>query len=387
MQPPLVEGRNVRLQWNTSGSLEVAPTPQGPWRPADGSGETISLHERAMSDQGRFFRVREKDGTISEVGQLVSNTPEKPLSVQQANVRALADGTSALLEIQLAPGQALPSGEVNFLLDDTIVLLNDTPPGPGECEVLPFTVIFEYCVPRHGCASIREWGKLWARPSRIPFGPRFNNTLQGLTDQFAAANADPARLPNRNALNQLRANEILNGRIWEMREWKLFPTDSDTGHLREVTTKQTPDFDFNLLPIIAEFVNANEPLILADQHTVPLQFKGAPFLSGSAPTPDGFFWNAPGIANGEARHKFSLITCSGCHSGETKTPFTHVFTRSAGSPSALSGFLTGITVPDPAGVTPPHQFNDLARREIDLLELIAKPCFMQIFREWVNFKH
>src|SRR5262245_40418077 len=125
MLQPVVNGRTMRLQWNTAGTLEVAPTPQGPWVPADINGQTVSVHERALSDEARFFRVREKNGTISEVGQLIADAPEKPLSVQQASVRTTGDGKSAVLEIRLAPGQALPSGEVNLLLDGSLVSLND----------------------------------------------------------------------------------------------------------------------------------------------------------------------------------------------------------------------------------------------------------------------
>ncbi|HXG48768.1 MAG TPA: hypothetical protein VNO52_14175, partial [Methylomirabilota bacterium] len=264
----------------------------------------------------------------------------------------------------------------------------------GQCDPLPFTVIFEYCVPKHGCTAIRNWGWQWANLSLIPFGPAYNAALQAITDQFATANADPSRLPNRSALNQLRSNEILNGALgWDLREWRLMCCDSDAGHLKEVTVKQTPDFDHNLQPIVRDYINANTPAILLEQHTVPLQFQRQPFLAGDAPTPFGFFFNAAGILNGEARFRFSLNTCNGCHGGETMTGFppffTHVAPRPAGVPAALSDFLTGLNmpVPDPAGVTPPHAFSDLARREIDLVGLIKKPCFFHLFHKPLKFIH
>ncbi len=59
------------------------------------------------------------------------------------------------------------------------------------------------------------------------------------------------------------------------------------------------------------------------------------------------FWNAPGINNPEARHKFSLNTCNGCHGAETQTIFLQISPRAQGQVSQLSAFLTGETVSDP----------------------------------------
>lgn len=256
---------------------------------------------------------------------------------------------------------------------------------PG-CGPLLSLVILEYCVPKSGCKQLKSWAKQWKALEPIPFGPIYNARLQAITDQFAKANADPSRLPNKSAINQIRSNEILDF-PWDMREWRIFPNDSDAGHLREVTVKQTPDFDLNNLPILAAYVNApaNIPLILAEKHTVPLTFLGTPFLGGSAPMPTpAFFWDGPGapgssILTPNLRHKFSLNTCNGCHAGETSTFFTHVSQRPFGFPATLSGFLTGILAPDPAGVEPPKAFNDLARRAIDLDTLANTPCFFHIF--------
>ncbi len=269
---------------------------------------------------------------------------------------------------------------------------------PGTCAPSQFTVIFEYCVPKNTCGEIKEWGLQWYGLSQIPFGPAFNAALQKITDQFAVANADPSRHPNLSALNQLRANELLR-EPWDLREWRLFPTDSDAGWLREVTVKQTPDPDHNLRPIIAEYCAANAAQILAEKHVVPLEWRTpgkprVPFLGGDAPMATaGFFWDGPAPAASSIptpiRHKFSLNTCNGCHAGETGTPFTHVFPRSPGQEASLSDFLTGKNMPklDPADGVTPHVFADLKRREDDLLKLISEPCFFQIFHEPALFTH
>ena len=65
------------------------------------------------------------------------------------------------------------------------------------------------------------------------------------------------------------------------------------------------------------------------------------------------FWTAPSLTtvpNGfNARHKFSLKTCNGCHARETSTNFTHV-----GPTGALSNFLaTGM-----ASMTTPYNVTD-----------------------------
>jgi hypothetical protein len=266
------------------------------------------------------------------------------------------------------------------------------------CDAAQFTVIFEYGVPKRTCQEIKDYGMQWYLLSRMEFGAAFNAALQAITDQFAAAGADPSRKPNLSALSQLRANELLR-EPWDMREWRLFSNDSDAGWLREVTAKQTPSITHNFRPIIAEYALANAFDILREQHTVPLQWRTpgkpmVPFLGGDAPmVTQAFFWDGPPpVASSlptNLRHKFSLNTCNGCHAGETGTPFTHVFPRRAGEEARLSDFLTGANMPkiDPADGVTPHWFSDLRRREDDLLRLVTEPCFFQLFRHPAQFSH
>src|SRR5690606_20888606 len=129
---------------------------------------------------------------------------------------------------------------------------------------------------------------------------------------------------------------------WELREFTL----SSAGLLQPDTVKLTPDSGFMGAAIVADFVNENESAILIERHDVPETFAGVAFLGGSSINDLGP-WEAPGIINNEARHKFSLNTCNGCHGNETNTPFLHISTRAAGAESQLSGFLTGVEVADP----------------------------------------
>jgi hypothetical protein len=185
--------------------------------------------------------------------------------------------------------------------------------------------------------------------------------------------------------------------LWEIREFRI--DVHNDGFLREGTAKQTPDRDFNDDPmkkkqlILAQYVNRAQADILAQEHHVPLEFPpGQAFLGGAAPTPPNAFWNAPAISNPQARHLFSLGTCSGCHAGETfpklvvgddltldQVPphFTHVRPRMAGKEARLSPFLTGkdkngnpYLAQDPVDQTQKRAFHDLSNRALDLDGLV-----------------
>ena len=233
-------------------------------------------------------------------------------------------------------------------------------------EPLEFTVILEYLLPASTEADVLDWASSWHALGQLPFpSEAYNAALQVITTRFAGRNAAPGR-PNGSALSQLRTNEIALEFPWELREFTIAPT----GQLQPATVKLTPDGSFDQSFTLADFVNANAADIIAETHTVPELFAGAPFLGGSS---FNFLqaWRAPGILDNEARHKFSLNTCNGCHGAEeTGTPFLHVFPRNPGTEAALSGFLTGTTVFDPETFEP-RSFNDLGRRKLDLQGLVC----------------
>jgi hypothetical protein len=84
-------------------------------------------------------------------------------------------------------------------------------------------------------------------------------------------------------------------------------------------------------------------------------------LLGGAVFNDFFpVWNAPGVSS-DARHKFSLNTCNGCHGRETNTSFLQISPREVGEQSSLSQFQTGVTVFDPF-TNQPRFLSELARR-------------------------
>ncbi|WP_437964384.1 LamG domain-containing protein [Sorangium sp. So ce260] len=232
-----------------------------------------------------------------------------------------------------------------------------------------FTIILEYKLPASTEADVLDWANDWHALGSLPFPSEdYNAALQDITTRFAGRNAAPGK-PNGSSLGQLRTNEIALASPWELREFVLSP---QTGFLRPETVKLTPDISFDGSATLADFVNQNEAAIVAEQHTVPDTFQGSPFLGGSSFN-NLTAWTAPGILNNEARHKFSLNTCNGCHgSAETGTGFLHVNPRTLGGEASLSGFMTGINIPDPV-TGEPRTLNDLGRRNADLRALVCEP--------------
>ncbi len=298
-----------------------------------------------------------------------SGGPGKPLDLSKAPFRLLAIVNRIDLRQNLTYGGG-SAGEGRFVFG---VL-------SGSCTPLRFTVIFEYGIKKRGCKDVKNWGQQWKDLDLLALGsPAYNAALEAITEQFVKANSDPAK-PNGSALNQLRTNEIALAGPWELREFQVAPTgDPMAGLLKEVTVKQTPDITLNRTATLVKYVNGDTPNILAGKHVVPLDFPpGTHFLGGSALTDPGMFWNnpaSPTITDRQARHLFSLSTCNACHAGETRTNFTHVEVAAFGAPVGLSGFLTGIDVPDPADAgVPIRHFDDLARRAADLDALLNSPC-------------
>ncbi|WP_437630506.1 LamG-like jellyroll fold domain-containing protein [Sorangium sp. So ce854] len=233
-----------------------------------------------------------------------------------------------------------------------------------------FTVILEYKLPAATEADVLDWANAWHALGSLPFpSEEYNAALQEITTRFAGRNAAPGR-PNGSSIGQIRTNEIALAGPWELREFVLSP---ETGFLRPETVKLTPDQNFDGTPTLADFVNQNEADILLERHTVPDVFQGAPFLGGSSFN-NLTAWFAPGILNNEARHKLSLNTCNGCHgAAETGTGFLHVNPRFPGGEASLSGFMTGISIPDPV-TGELRTLNDLGRRNQDLKALVCEPA-------------
>ncbi|MEK6257760.1 MAG: choice-of-anchor X domain-containing protein [Planctomycetota bacterium] len=335
-----------------------------------------------------------------------SGGPGAPLDLAKAPFRLLAIVNRIDLRDNFIYGGGGGAGEARF-----VFCAVDVTQG---CQEMPFTVIFEYGIKKANCVALKAWGQEWAHLSTLNFGdPAFNTALEAITEQFVKAGADPSKLPNKSALNQLRTNEVALDFPWQIREFTIDST-SVVGHLGEATVKQTPGPVLNHQTVIADYVNANIPAILADKHAVPAMFPGiTPFLGGEALTnPNRAFWDGPkppspappAIVNRDARFHFSLNTCNGCHGGETfpsNAPFffTHIQQRAANQEARLSSFLAGhlsgtpgpdVQVTDPADGAPSRPFNDLARRQVELQKVLSINCrfpFGELFFKPLRMVH
>lgn len=268
------------------------------------------------------------------------------------------------------------AGEGRFIFGIIKVDPNDL---ASTCMTELGTVIFEYGVPLQQCSAIKNYGLQWAELEDHALGSAsYNAALQAITDQFTSANAVPAK-PNGSALNQLRSNDFPINSPWELREFHINPS---THWFDTVSTALTPNFNTYtntgfLSPILTQFINQNANDILLERHQIPVSYNDFPFLTGSALNPflsqGPKTWIVPGT-NPEARHKFALNTCNGCHGTETGTRFLHVEPRHSGGESILSRFMDGTgTFPDPvSGIQ--HDFGELSRRQYDLTQLIEQGC-------------
>ena len=205
-----------------------------------------------------------------------------------------------------------------------------------------FTVNFEFAVKRKTFEEVQQWAKRWYDLKDLTMGSaEFLQALEAVTEQFAAAAADPEQPPAGSALAQLRTNEIALGALWELREFQLDTRNS--GYLRQVTVKQNPDISFDNGQVLLDFVTRDQSDILGKRHAIPVEFPaGKPLLAGSSLMRVNFRWKLPDTAPPElepARHLFALHTCNGCHFAETNTQFVHVIPRRADESARLSQFL------------------------------------------------
>ena len=247
---------------------------------------------------------------------------------------------------------------------------------------LPATVIFEFNLPAGDQAAISQWARDWHSLGALTAGSTaYNDALGSIVDRFTST-GNLLRFRT-NEIPFDPASEIAVAQVQQFREFRPIG-----GLLQIAAVGLTPANAMDGTAALADFVNQNEAAILLDPpnaaYQVPLTFEGAPFEGGAVfgpPNQEGAtgergFWKAVGIVNNDARQKFSVNTCNGCHNlPETGTDAVHVFRNKArankSAPEAgLSGFLQGISWIDPvSGV--PRRFGDLAKRNAGLTAMVC----------------
>ena len=321
-------------------------------------------------------------------------------------------------------GTPVTAGELRFIFG----VVQPNPWGAGgtdaTCGKKLFTTIFEYGVPRNGCAAVVNWAQQWTALQAFPgFTAAYLAQLQGMTESVVLHGRAPAK-GNQNAINQIRTNEIALTLApgfspqWELREFTLTNEQPAAnidppanGPIRTHTVALTPDeARFSAAgadPTVNAFVNGpvtaglRLPVVLPNQcdtsFTMPFIFAGQQFRGGNALTSGigADFWRAnaaPATPNGIcARHQFSLNTCHGCHRADSgtnglggSTNFVHANPLST-IPVNLSKFLTGggpgmtFNVNDTQFGAPAWPFADLDRRLQRLFDLSHCTACLRLF--------
>lgn len=304
----------------------------------------------------------------------------------------------------------IPAGEGRF----TFCLIDST------CtKALQMTMVMEFAINKPDiCDSLQDWAKQWYHLKDFTVGSnQYNAALQAITDQYAKWGT--ANNNKHIGLDALRTNEIefaseTGTKRYEFREFGLTVTPSRK--LFQRTVAQIPLDKYNAqvdnpdVRLMVSWVNANRTGIINDDYHIPDTLPGnIPFLGGhsqilGAPVgqpPSVYHWDGVEVAgpakikNTTARHVFSRNTCTGCHSGELQTFFTHVDPVFFGTQATLSGFLTGtagrggaidfdnnptndsMMVKDAANrggaQNSLRMFNDILRRAKDLKDFVLTP--------------
>ena len=215
--------------------------------------------------------------------------------------------------------------------------------------------------------GVKAWAERWHALGTLPFGARYNDALQAITDEFSGRGSDPAK-PNANALNQLRTNEAALAYPWQFREFRI----DRSGALANVEVRNTPDQS-----VLAEPQDLSDFIRAHPDDDIPSRFTGGKAEIASAT----FEWPAMALNNNNFRHNFAMKTCNGCHGAETgpKTDagaetFRQIGGRKINAQATLSRFLTGTPtiVQDPSGKI--QTFCDLKIRQKALHEALHPPA-------------
>ena len=186
--------------------------------------------------------------------------------------------------------------------------------------------------------QLASWTEAWHGLNRHRLGDfHYNRALERITRQFTDRGSAPGKV-NGNAINQIRTNEFAIGPNWELREFIL---NRDNGKLTQHPVALSPEtISLNGTEQLSRLINDNEAKILDGTFQLPAALAGPSSTAGPF-VPDNFSdyqnrtftviplvkpffdipWISAGILNNEARHRFAINTCHGCHRSETDTGF------------------------------------------------------------------
>ncbi|MDA9120194.1 DUF5011 domain-containing protein [Opitutales bacterium] len=265
-----------------------------------------------------------------------------------------------------------------------------------------FTLIFEYGQPAEDFATLAKWAKDWHSLQRekidigFDFDEEYFQALNELTDRFSKRGSHPNK-PNGNPINQVRTNDFIRFRLWQMREFNLVSRstahevkahpDRDTTLVADgeidiglwtTTTKNNPmvsptrrRVDNKVEKPLARWINQREEQILsADVGPRAPEWMEGP-VANEPNNRFSYQFKSENIRTNLARYKFSLSTCSGCHTGDTDTFFQMVHSMGPNEKAFFAPFMIGgpkhrggmHEVKDRENNKEKHEFFDLKARE------------------------
>lgn len=303
----------------------------------------------------------------------------QPLNLWDAPFYLLAIANRIDLRQHRQFGQPL-GGEIRFVFG----MLQPSSSSPA-CPTTEFnlgsTIILEFSPNKASDNDVQDYARRWLALESMT-GSAYNTALAALTEETV----------NSGKLLRVRANEVNpEGTFnWQLTEFE----HNGSGFLARSTIKQSPSpasgnsqgvTDFILANRAELFVNAFDvdPSTLTafplGDYTVPNTFSGtSTFFRGGrnflANVSDSDIWHPPdpgvGLLWYDARFRFAVGTCMGCHGRETNTSFLHIEPRDPGTEATRSPLLSGpITVTDPL-IGLARNFDELGRREKDLRNLV-----------------
>ena len=286
-------------------------------------------------------------------------------------------------------------GELRFVFGFLGASQNN-PPCPTTAGEAEAAIIVEYSPNKSDENQVRDYARRWLDLSNMTMNTsEYRDALQNLTEEVV----------NNGKLLRIRTNEFRfgdNGKVWDLAE---FEHDS-SNILRRTTVKQAPTMALiNGSQLLSDWTWNNRQALFANafdwelartnravteppigSYSVPDKFPNTnTFFRGGVNTLSGGFpgyWSGPlptGLSNNqlsewkEARFRFSVGTCNGCHSEETGTNILHILPSAVGSEATRSPFLSGwVAINDPVyGESSVRGFDEMARREADLRKLVT----------------
>jgi hypothetical protein len=293
-------------------------------------------------------------------------------------------------------------GEVRFVFGLLAATVN-SPACPTTTSAAASTIILEYSPAKSEENQVKDFARRWLDLS-TKSGSAYLTALQDLTEEVV----------NGGRLLRIRTNEgTESGKIggtqsgWDFTEFEPNPT---TKYLQRSTIKQAPSMALIDSTQVSDWIWANRSALTANamdveltngavlppigSYSVPNKFPGTQtwFRGGmnSIPSPTTEVWggNYPNGLGSEflmdysdARFRFSVGTCRGCHGGDTATGMLHIVPSTPGSEAGRSSFLSG---PVTAGDTWwngqfSRTFDEMTRRENDLRGLVnSSPVLLPV---------